>query len=71
MANMHMAHCAKCGTYDRKSSMVGIYSSRFSCPKILCYMCEDCYAAFLDEHELTDRSDPGMYVSIHTQGRIT
>ena len=48
--NTHYAHCANCQRYQPKQSMRPIYTAHTSSmpPKILCYLCENCYWGLLD-----------------------
>lgn len=48
--NNHYAHCAKCQEYASKRFMRPILTAPSSSapPKILCYLCENCYWGLLD-----------------------
>lgn len=54
--NSHYAHCAKCQEYSPKRFMRPIFTAASSSapPKILCYLCENCYCGLLDYLEIAD-----------------
>ena len=54
--NSHYAHCAKCQEYSPKRFMRPIFTAASSSapPKILCYLCENCYCGLLDYLEISD-----------------
>lgn len=57
MPNNFYAHCAKCGRYERKREMRPLYSAVSSSmpPHLLCFLCESCYCAMLDELEIDEK----------------
>lgn len=54
--NAYYTNCAKCQRYQSKRSMRPIYTACASSmpPKILCYLCENCYCGLLDYLEVED-----------------
>lgn len=54
--NSQYSHCAKCNSYNAKRSMRPIYTAQYSSlpPKILCYLCENCYCGLLDYLDVED-----------------
>ena len=55
MSNFHMAHCQKCRKYALKRNLRPIYSGRTSDnPKIICFLCEECFVRFLEDYEISE-----------------
>lgn len=51
------ANCAKCGKVQLKREMQVLFTaeSRYLAPRVLCHLCPSCYAAMLDELEITEK----------------
>lgn len=47
-SNKQYAYCAKCDKLMRKLDMNAIKVGNYN-PKILCFLCEDCFISLLDE----------------------
>ena len=54
--NTHYAYCSNCQRYKPKKSMRPIYTALSSSmpPKILCYLCENCFVGLLDYWGVND-----------------
>jgi hypothetical protein len=52
MAHNWYSVCPKCHKRLLKRDMQPLYTAKFSSlpPKILCYLCEDCFVEFLEEY---------------------
>ena len=63
MANNQIGTCAGCGCKDMKKHLIAIYAAPSSTPKkLICHMCEDCYAELCDEYGISEHK----YTRIHT-----
>ncbi len=50
-----IAQCPGCGKEMLKKYMVTLSIKRhYKGPKTLCHMCEDCFAKFLDQYEVSE-----------------
>lgn len=52
MAHNWYAECAKCGKWKLKREMQAIKVGNYN-PKHLCWLCDGCFAAMLDELEVS------------------
>lgn len=54
--NNRLARCPKCGVLEEKRRMRPLFSAedRYHPPKILCYLCNPCYASLLEELEMSE-----------------
>nr|DAQ00373.1 MAG TPA: transcription factor IIS-like protein [Caudoviricetes sp.] len=48
--------CPRCGRTQLKRMMRPLYTAESSSmpPRLLCYMCENCYLRFLEEYEIQE-----------------
>lgn len=67
------ANCAKCGHEGMKRNMTGLYvkTSTYDPPRILCYLCDRCLPALLDELEVSmpDEPEKKPYIPSHYTAR--
>lgn len=55
MSHNWYAYCAKCGKVQEKKEMRRLYTTEhtYGTPKILCFLCQSCFCALLDELEVS------------------
>ena len=51
VAHNWYASCAKCGERDMKRNMIALRIGNYN-PKLLCWLCQSCFCALLDELEV-------------------
>lgn len=50
-----LAECARCKRVGDKRDMQRLFieKQRYACPTILCFLCQSCFCALLDEWEVS------------------
>lgn len=50
--HLYYAYCQKCNSLKLKRDMHYILTNNYN-PKILCFLCDDCFSRFLEEYEMS------------------
>lgn len=50
--HLYYAYCQKCNSFKQKKDMHYILTNNYN-PKVLCFLCDDCFAKFCDEYEIS------------------
>lgn len=55
-ADKYIGTCARCGCEGLKKNMTAIYVKKdsYSPVRIMCHVCNECYAAFCDEYGIQE-----------------